>query len=858
MITQRSEHDTGVWLAGPRRARRRRAVASRASTSSRREVVCYLARGSGRRDPARPDAAPRRRRRTRSRSSASRASGWSGTASRRRSSTRSATRPPRCSASCASLRPAAGARPRRPRRTRAPRLGLLGALDLGDRRRPLVGRRARDRLDARPDRRRQPAAPGSCSGSTPTTRTRCPWIRVQLSCAIGDALYPNPQWREPRRRCGTPLYPRDELDADRARSCFAALEATLPRVGRAARRPPPGSLDGRSLREVMPLAEREPDGARRLWPRRWRDRHERIRDGRAVAGVRRARPGARARRLVSPRDESRTVATFSPTGRCAARSTSPQICSAHTTALARARRAAALVTPVHEQGATDGHQRSAAESQTRPCKTVDFDHRLAQADDRHRGCVTHVTAAVKRSRGERRAFELRRAGGRVAGPGGRIEDDSRAASVNADWHTANLLAGPTRSACASSPRSERRSSLRERARVHRAACAVDVARADRASSLERSGMPRTTDVALWEVIRESTQRRQLQPLQRLHRLGRSAARRRRGTCSSSDEAATVQAGRQEFGEVGAAALAALPGHRALPPLEGRHRGVPDGLLGRQSSRTRTSATCRSQDAGRTGLGAARTTADCGPRTSSASNGSADPAVPEPDPPEAPGSRPHPEQAAPADASSAYGILEDEAHAAVVARADLVLLARGGDARPDHERDQPCGSRTGAAAGSTIRSRRLTIDPLRPLSNLLWGYIQDEQHRLTVARRAYEYDHHYGLTLYGRAVPRSAPPTRARGSWRRSTTCCTATSIFYKEDDDTTIIADPFPVLNALSEVHLLLAEGAHNAVRRPALDRAPGDADAAVAARAARVPRVPADAGDGRLPGAVDGLASTR
>jgi hypothetical protein len=37
------------------------------------------------------------------------------------------------------------------------------------------------------------------------------------------------------------------------------------------------------------------------------------------------------------------------------------------------------------------------------------------------------------------------------------------------------------------------------------------------------------------------------------------------------------------------------------------------------------------------------------------------------------------------------------------------------------------------------------------------------------------------------------------------------SIFYKEDDDTTTLADPFPVLNALRDVHLLLAEGADNA-----------------------------------------------
>ena len=36
------------------------------------------------------------------------------------------------------------------------------------------------------------------------------------------------------------------------------------------------------------------------------------------------------------------------------------------------------------------------------------------------------------------------------------------------------------------------------------------------------------------------------------------------------------------------------------------------------------------------------------------------------------------------------------------------------------------------------------------------------------------------------------------------------SVFFKEDDDTTVIADGFPVLNAIKDVHLLLSEGAHN------------------------------------------------
>jgi hypothetical protein len=107
-----------------------------------------------------------------------------------------------------------------------------------------------------------------------------------------------------------------------------------------------------------------------------------------------------------------------------------------------------------------------------------------------------------------------------------------------------------------------------------------------------------------------------------------------------------------------------------------------------------------------------------------------------------------------------------------------------------------------------------LDPLRPLNNFLWGYIQDAQHRLTVVRRAYEYDHHYGLPLAGaNAVPAlRGADSRSRfvDAFHNLMHLC---SIFYKEDDDTTVIADAFPVLNALKEVHLLLTEGAHNQYR---------------------------------------------
>ena len=105
---------------------------------------------------------------------------------------------------------------------------------------------------------------------------------------------------------------------------------------------------------------------------------------------------------------------------------------------------------------------------------------------------------------------------------------------------------------------------------------------------------------------------------------------------------------------------------------------------------------------------------------------------------------------------------------------------------------------------------LEMDPLRPLNNLLWSYIQDEQHRLTVARRHYEYDHHYGLRLEGKAVQNFRPvDTRSKflEAFHHLLRLCT---VFYKQDDDTTVKADAFPVLNALKEVHLILSQGAHN------------------------------------------------
>lgn len=105
---------------------------------------------------------------------------------------------------------------------------------------------------------------------------------------------------------------------------------------------------------------------------------------------------------------------------------------------------------------------------------------------------------------------------------------------------------------------------------------------------------------------------------------------------------------------------------------------------------------------------------------------------------------------------------------------------------------------------------LEIDPLRPLNNLLWGYIQDYQHRLSVRRRAYEYNHLYGISLKGdatRGMNFADPRSRFIEAFH---TLLNLASRFYKQADDVTVVPDGFPVLNGLRETHLILSEGAGN------------------------------------------------
>ena len=94
-----------------------------------------------------------------------------------------------------------------------------------------------------------------------------PWIRVKLSCAMGQALYPHPQWE---RLAGLweAYYPVNLLDPER-RDSFVKLQATLPGFVALLVNHRPKSLRGHSLAEVLEVQNRQPRHLR-AFLRAWR------------------------------------------------------------------------------------------------------------------------------------------------------------------------------------------------------------------------------------------------------------------------------------------------------------------------------------------------------------------------------------------------------------------------------------------------------------------------------------------------------------------------------------------------------------------------------------------------------------
>jgi hypothetical protein len=84
-----------------------------------------------------------------------------------------------------------------------------------------------------------------------------PWIRVRLSCALGAALYPDAQW-ERLSRLWASFYPLDDELTPAQRALIASLERTMPEFVRVLLAHKPASLRGRSIREALHSQNREP------------------------------------------------------------------------------------------------------------------------------------------------------------------------------------------------------------------------------------------------------------------------------------------------------------------------------------------------------------------------------------------------------------------------------------------------------------------------------------------------------------------------------------------------------------------------------------------------------------------------
>jgi hypothetical protein len=92
-----------------------------------------------------------------------------------------------------------------------------------------------------------------------------PWIRVMLSCAIGKALFPHPQW-DRLAETWKSFYPPNGLDAGRA-SIIRSLLTTMPSLVSLLVNHRPRLLRGRSVPEVLAVERRRPARLAALW--RW-------------------------------------------------------------------------------------------------------------------------------------------------------------------------------------------------------------------------------------------------------------------------------------------------------------------------------------------------------------------------------------------------------------------------------------------------------------------------------------------------------------------------------------------------------------------------------------------------------------
>jgi hypothetical protein len=127
-----------------------------------------------------------------------------------------------------------------------------------------------------------------------------PWIRVKLSAALGQAIYPQHAWSRLARLWDS-YYPLAGAGT-RQRHVFMLLEKTLPEMVQLLIRHRPAALRGRSLIEALDIDELDPGRLRRKF-RRWRTAPQHMYKTRPIV-VFAAIGQARADGAITPEEES--------------------------------------------------------------------------------------------------------------------------------------------------------------------------------------------------------------------------------------------------------------------------------------------------------------------------------------------------------------------------------------------------------------------------------------------------------------------------------------------------------------------------------------------------------------------------
>jgi hypothetical protein len=131
-----------------------------------------------------------------------------------------------------------------------------------------------------------------------------PWLRVRLSCAMGRALFPHPQW-DRLENIWLAYYPLKDLESSK-RKILELLVKTMPGLATLIAHHRPKSLRGASLKEALQTDERQPARLRALFQSWRRSRAEMYKASPttvfAVIGQ------ARAEGAITPETEGRIFA----------------------------------------------------------------------------------------------------------------------------------------------------------------------------------------------------------------------------------------------------------------------------------------------------------------------------------------------------------------------------------------------------------------------------------------------------------------------------------------------------------------------------------------------------------------------